>query len=329
MIGPTDDFDPDAGRLRSEVMMTKRTLRYVATLSLLALSLPTTIQSQVVERDVSITGPRGNTIERQIRTERVGNVIDRQINIRRPGGTYHRETEILVPRGPVGRPGPAFYGGPRFIGPSVVAAPAFSFFLGSAPPPPPVFIAPPPPLYVAPQPIYIAPPQPVAPPDAVSIELSALGSLHSNRRRDAAIALGKYYDPRAVPSLIDRLKNDHEKDVRQAAAWALAEIGDSRAIVPLEVAAQFDKKPDVRAVASKSLARMPTEQPITASTPRVAPSARSTPARTLTSRPADSNIEDRRVAPSNADDEPPPDPTPSRSVRSEPDAGFGYPQTSR
>ena len=300
-------------------MMTKRTLRHVATLSLLALSLPTTVRSQVVERDVSITGPRGNTIERQIRTERVGNVIDRQINIRRPGGTYHRETEILVPRGPVGRPGPAFYGGPRFLGLPIIAAPAFSVFLGSAPPPP---------VYVAPQPVYVAP-QPVSPPDAVSIELSALSSLHSNHRRDAAIALGKYGDPRAVPSLIDRLKNDHEKDVRQAAAWALAEIGDSRAIVPLEVAAQFDKKPDVRAVASKSLARMPTEQPMTASTPRVAPSARSTPAQTLTSRPADSKVEDRRVAPSSADDEPPPDPTPSRSTRSEPDAGFGYPQTSR
>jgi hypothetical protein len=301
-------------------MMTHRVLRIYAPLGLLAFCLPATVFSQVIERDVTVTGPRGNSIERKIRTERVGNVIDRQIDIRRPGGTYHRETEILAPRGFGGpRPGPVFYGGPRFFGPPIIAAPAFSFFLGSAPPPPPVIIAPPP--------VYAVPPTPppvVVAPDAVATEIGSLGSIHSNHRRDAAIALGKYRDPRAVPPLIDRLKNDYEKDVRQAAAWALAEIGDSRAIVPLEVAAQFDKKADVRAVAAKSLARMPSEQPKKASTARTAPSSRPAQARTLTSRPA---VEDREVEPSNADDVPPPDPTPA--PRSEPDGGFGYPRTPR
>ncbi len=297
-------------------MTTYRSHRRLTALGFLAIGCSTLASAQVVERDVSVTGPRGNTIERKVRTERVGNVIDRQIDIRRPGGTYHRETEIIggIPGGR--GPGPVYYGGPRFVGAPFVAAPAFSFFVGSAPPPP---------LYFGPPPVFVAapPPRPIVI-DAVTTEIENLSSLHSNHRRDGAIALGKYGDPRAVFPLVDRLKNDHEKEVRQAAAWALAEIGDSRAIIPLEAAAQFDKRPDVRAVAAKSLARMPSKLPRPHETANVAPAPRWHAAgETSATKPNTAT----RPAPSNNDDVPPPDPTPA--PRSEPDPGFGYPRTSR
>src|SRR5438270_5557763 len=48
---------------------------------------------QVVERerDVSVTGPRGRTIERQVRSERGPGFVDRQVEIHRPGGTVRSD----------------------------------------------------------------------------------------------------------------------------------------------------------------------------------------------------------------------------------------------
>ena len=51
-------------------------------------------------------------------------------------------------------------------------------------------------------------------------------------RRDAAEALGKLKDPKAVEPLISALKDDRW-EVRAAAAWALGEIADERAVGPL------------------------------------------------------------------------------------------------
>ena len=45
---------------------------------------PTLGQVVERERDVSITGPRGRTIDRSITTERGPGFVDRQVNIQRP-----------------------------------------------------------------------------------------------------------------------------------------------------------------------------------------------------------------------------------------------------
>jgi hypothetical protein len=256
---------------------------------------------QVVERDTTITGPRGRTLQRQVTTQRGPGFVERDIRIQRPGGaTFQRDTRVQA-RGPVGGPlpGPRFgprpaYFGPRPWGPREViinnrggglgVGPAIGLGLGSfalgalagtalASPPTPVYVAPAP-VYVAPAPppaVVYNPPvrygQPAAPPtvvvDPVATELARLQSYHGNSRRDGALALGRLGDARAVPSLIDRLKNDYDKDVRVAAAWALGEIGDPQAAVALQRAALYDRRSDVRDVASRAYARLPRDLPAT------------------------------------------------------------------
>jgi hypothetical protein len=298
------------------------------------------LSAQVVERDVSITGPKGNTLERHTRTERKGNVIDRQVDIRRPEGSYHRQTQVAVPPGqrvhpgrpiPAGvglGPGPGAYRGPRVIErdiiverPRPVGGPSFGLFIGAPllpPPPPPVFFAPaPPPVVVYNPPVRYAPAPPPPPVEEVIVDdpvadaIEGLRAFGASSRRDAAVTLGKLGDARGVSPLIDRLKNDHDREVRMAAAWALAEIGDPRAVVPLEVAAQFDKRAEVRSVANKSLARMPREV-AQAGAPdglESAPPRNAAPSRA----PADPNY--------NLDDLPPAAPTPA-APRSESGSGF-------
>src|SRR5258708_6364518 len=78
---------------------------------------------QVVERDTTITGPKGNSIERQVRTERGPGFVERDIKIQRPGGaTFQRDTRVVGPRAMGALPGPrvvprsGFYGGrPAFV----------------------------------------------------------------------------------------------------------------------------------------------------------------------------------------------------------------------
>ena len=256
---------------------------HVGSLGFLALDA----DGQVVERDVTVTGPRGNSIERKVRTERSNGTIQRDIDIRRPGGTYHRETTIQGPRaagvmGPRHGPPPGGYG-PTVIERDVIidrrpsmgvgvfgVAPTFGLFLGSPAPPPP------PPVYFVPEPIYVNPFQPpvviVNPPqrfqagtpsgastivvDPVSNGLTQLKSFHWETRRDGALTLGKLGDARAVPALIDRVKNDLDKSVRQGAAWALGQIGDPRAVPALEHCAAMDRREDVREVAAKAYHRI-------------------------------------------------------------------------
>jgi HEAT repeat protein len=52
-------------------------------------------------------------------------------------------------------------------------------------------------------------------------------------RWNAAEALGRLGDPRAVEPLIDTLWDDDAR-VRLKAAWALGMLGDPRALVPLQ-----------------------------------------------------------------------------------------------
>ncbi len=278
-------------------MTTTRDLLGLVAAGLLACATASAARAQVFERDTTVTGPRGNSITRDIRSTRVGNMVDRQVTIRRPGGTITRNTEIIGRPfyGPGPRPffgGGGFVGGPAFFSDRAVGvvlpavrlvvgggggglAGGVNLFVGgggvAGPPPATVYSQPVPyPLSTAaaggaaaqpaagPQP---APGQPTVVVDPVAESIGKLDNFHAHVRRDAAVALGKYGDARGVAPLIGKLEHDFDKEVRMAAAWALAEIGDPRAIIPLETAKQFDKRADVRAVATKSLDRMPTEVP--------------------------------------------------------------------
>jgi hypothetical protein len=271
----------------------------------------TPVRGQIVERerDVTITGPRGRSIQRDTTVERGPGFIDRQINIKRPGGTFQSNTLIQrapsVVRGAGGfapaAPRGGWGWGPRpFIGREVIinngggpaswlaplAVGLVSFGVGmfagsalasaSAPPPPqPVYAVPPPGYVIQPAPLVGYPAQPIIPaqpaqapqaalppaPDPVADAVLRLQSHHANSRRDGAFTLGRLRDPRAIPALVERLKNDNDVDVRIAAATALGEIGDPRAAVYLERVTIYDKKQKVRDAAALALTRLPREQP--------------------------------------------------------------------
>ncbi len=283
--------------------------------------------AQVLERDVTVTGPRGRSIQRDTRIERGPGFVDRQMNIQRPGGTFHGNTLIQRPPGIVGGgrggfvPGPPWRGGPfprPFIGREVIVnnpgigpgaailGGAGLFGLGmltgsalSAPKPaPPVYYGPPVVVgapvaapnvvYNPPQPYAPAPPPATVVVDPVAQALTRLQSNHDHSRRDGASTLGRLRDPRAVPALVDHLKNDKAKEVRVAAASALGEIGDPRAVVFLERATIYDKKQEVRDAAAQALSRIPTQTtaapsetqsttPRTVTVPALEPSAERVP----------------------------------------------------
>ncbi len=230
---------------------------------------------QTVERDTTITGPRGRSIERKVEVQRGPGTVDRQIQIKRPGGTFQRDVQISRTPGMAGRgggiipgpwPRPAWLPRPVLIGQS---APAFGFGLMAAPMlnfsfgggggggggfgQPPLVGGPPPGAMGAGVPgAGGAPP----PPDEVALMAQRLQSFHANTRKDAAYALGRLGDPRAIPSLVHVLKYDNWKDVRIAAAISLGEIGGNESAVALERSAIYDHKEEVRKASTNALARL-------------------------------------------------------------------------
>src|ERR1035438_7250789 len=70
-------------------------------------------------------------------------------------------------------------------------------------------------------------------PDEVGQEIAALKDANPQVRWDAAKALGRSKDPRAVDPLIAALKNTGDTPLRTEAAKALGEINDPRGIDPL------------------------------------------------------------------------------------------------
>jgi len=225
---------------------------------------------QTVERDTTITGPRGRSIERKVEVQRGPGTINRQVQINRPGGTFQRDVQIQRAPGLAGRgiipgpwPRPAWLPRPVLIG---QPAPAFGFGLMAAPMlnfsfggggggfgQPPVVGGPPPGAVGPSAPGGGAGP---APPDEVGLMAQRLQSFHANTRKDAAYALGRLGDPRAIPSLIHVLKYDSWKDVRIAAAISLGEIGGNESAVALERGAIYDHKDEVRKASSNALARL-------------------------------------------------------------------------
>jgi hypothetical protein len=255
-----------------------------AALGLLVLLTAASASAQTFGRDVTVTGPRGRTLERRTEIHRGPGGLEREIQIRRPSGTYTRRLEVhrppaYVPRGP--------YLGPRFVpfgppppppafgpgalvglGVGLAALPAIGFAAGVASRPPvvvapaPVVVAPAPvvaspPVVVAPAPVVASPPVVVAPADAADPVNLAAQKLYSNyfgSRRDGATELGRLGDPRGVPALIHVLKYDNFKDVRIAAALALGQIGGPRAATALERCIVYEKRQAVRDAASRALA---------------------------------------------------------------------------
>jgi hypothetical protein len=231
---------------------------------------------QAFDRDATVTGPGGRTVERHARVERKPGTVRRELEIQRPGGTYQRQVQVERGVTAAGRPYAGRYASARggYVGREVVVergasfgfgAPFLSFFFGS-PPPLPVMVVPEP-VYVGPPPVIVAPvaPPPIAvapeprPFDAFSDAMGRLRSRHDNSRRDGARTLGQIGDPRAVPALIDLLRSDEEHEVRAAAAYALGSIGDPRARNPLEFASMNDRRRDVRQAAAQAYAELPIE----------------------------------------------------------------------
>ncbi|MGO9596644.1 MAG: HEAT repeat domain-containing protein [Isosphaeraceae bacterium] len=242
--------------------------------------------AQVIERerDSTITGPRGRSIERKLDVQRGPGFYQRQLQIQRPGGTLERD--MTIQRG--FRPG--FGGGgfwprpPAFLGREFLMLPRpannFSFGLMAAPmitipfgvgaggvAPGPAAVGPAGPGGPGGSGGSAAAPAQPSPLDPVALAASKLQSLHSNSRRDGARELGRLGDPRAVPALVHVLKYDSSKDVRIAAATALGEIGGSEVEVVLERCIIYEKKQDVRDAAAAALRHARnTPQPV-ASTP--------------------------------------------------------------
>lgn len=243
----------------------------------------------VFERETTITGPRGNSVTRDLKSIRGPGLVERSTSITRSTGASLNRSVIMQRPGFGGggfapppmhrgggwgwRPGPVIInqgGGASALGAGLIGAAvgtAGGLLLGKAlsspPPPPPVYAVPVAPAYVVPaQPVApaanvaVAPPV-VSGPDPVATEIVRLSSRHESSRKDAIGNLGRMHDPRAIPALVERLKNDHSKDVRVAAATALGEIGDPSAQIILERAVVYDKKQEVRDAASAALARMP------------------------------------------------------------------------
>jgi len=224
-------------------------------------------RSQTVERDTTITGPGGRTLERKVETQRGPGTIDRQVTIKRPGGTFSRDVQIqrspgMAPgrRLPIAGPWPRapWFPRPMVVGPvgpafgfGLLAVPSFNFAFGGGgggggPLPPPGGIG--------------GPGVPAAgvpaPPDQVALMTQRLQNFHVGNRKDAAYTLGRLGDPRAVPALVHVLKYELFQDVRIAAAIALGEIGGSDAAIALERCSIYDKREEVRKAATTALNRL-------------------------------------------------------------------------
>lgn len=166
------------------------------------------LSGQTFERDTTITGPRGRTLERQVEIQRKPGSVERDIQIKRPGGTFERQVQVqrspaaVARRGPmiagpwprppwiprtvvIGQPAPAF-------GFGLLAAPMLNFSFGGGGGGAGVGGGPAGPFGGGPG----GPPGiPAPPPDEVALMTQRLQSFYSNSRKEAAFKLGQLGDP--------------------------------------------------------------------------------------------------------------------------------------
>lgn len=229
--------------------------------------VPAPAFGQVRERDVTVTGPRGRTLERDMRSVVTPGGIDRQTTIRRPGGaTLERDVHISRPV-PFGGGGP----GPRWSPPpgrTVIERNVFvnggggrggltrgeTFGIGAAigtgaglllgrafsnpaPPPPPAYYVEQPVIVAAPPPVYVVP----LPPPVVMVNPPV-------RYQQGPPTL--VVDP--VAQAIGRLSSSHDNS-RKEGALVLGRLGDPRAVDPLIAVLKADRNVDVRVAAATAL----------------------------------------------------------------------------
>ncbi|HEX8203388.1 MAG TPA: HEAT repeat domain-containing protein [Isosphaeraceae bacterium] len=223
---------------------------------------------QTYERETTITGPRGRTIQRQLKAERSPGSVNREIHIQRPAGSFDRQVTVQRQPGTVVRsrsavvgresyvPGPSrtfverdvyvpgptrtiverdvvIERGPRF-GPVVgVAAPFFGLSIGAPPPPPP------PPVVVVPEPVYVEP----APPPVVVYN-------PPRRYQPAPPPEAVVVDP--VADALGRLRSGHDNS-RRDGALTLGRLGDARAVPALRDRLRDDDEKEVRMAAAWAL----------------------------------------------------------------------------
>lgn len=242
-----------------------------------------------ITRDVQINrGPGG--VSRDISISRPGGTFQRNSFIPRGGGGGggfrgwgpgpRFGPPVFIGGGGGGGIGPwgaGLLGGALGAGAGFLAGTALSNANNAAqaaPPPPPVVVqqpvvvaepgqvvvapgaVPPPVVEYVPPVRYQPAPQQTVVVDPVAQEIARFQSNSEGSRRDAAIHLGRMGDARAVAPLVDRLKNDHARDVRVAAATALGEIGDPTAAIYLERSIIYDKKQEVRDASTAALSRV-------------------------------------------------------------------------
>jgi HEAT repeats len=279
-------------------MNSKRNLYASWVVGMVCLVAGASARGQTVERDTTITGPRGRSIQRQVEVQRGPGTIDRSVQIKRPGGTFDRS--VQVQRTPAAGPwrGGGFLPGPGprpwMFGPRPLiinqSAPVIGLGLAAVPLPFMNFsfgggggggggmgmggggggMG----MGGGPGPGGPPPGMPPPPPDQVALMTQRLQNFYPNNRKEAAYTLGHLQDPRAVPALVHTLKYDTWKDVRIASAIALGEIGGSEAAVALERDAIYDHKEEVRKAASTALERLNAKAKAAAAMSTVPPSAR-------------------------------------------------------
>jgi hypothetical protein len=307
------------------------------TLGTVACTWGTWAGAQTVERDTTITGPRGKTIQRDVEIKRGPGSIERQVQIKRPGGTLDRSVQVQRSpafgpwRPPIGGPWPrpAWIPRPVLVGPPAIglgltAAPLLNFSFGGGGGGIGGGVGGPGPGMGGPGgpgpggPAAGTPP----PPDQTALLTQRLQSVVPSHRKDAAYALGQSGDPRAIPSLVHVLKYDLMKEVRVASAIALGEIGGSESAVALERCAIYDHKEEVRKAATTALERLnskartapPVSSAVGPSNAMPAPPATSSPFRESPPpaleppAPAGESPQGQGDAPASA--QPPPPPTP-------------------
>lgn len=224
---------------------------------------PTAARSQTYERDVTITGPRGRSVERQTEIHRGPGGIDRDLTIRRPGGTYERQThigrapgfggggygrggfgpapgrnvfverDVFINRGGPGLSGLADFGIGAAVGTGA------GLLLGRA------FAPPPPPVYVVPEPLYVAPPVFVPPPPPPVVVYNP-----PVRYQPAPPPATIVVDP--VAQAAARLGSPSHHS-RRDSALILGRLGDARGVPPLVDRLKHDASPDVRVAAASAL----------------------------------------------------------------------------